>query len=172
MQFISIDQSVDSALEMFLGERQQFAVVRDEFGGTSGILTMEDVLETLLGEEIVDELDEVDDIVEPAPDVEGITVARCVLHRIMHFHALVGIFDGETSTQLLRRPTEHSGRCRPSPAAPGLQQIPSSVGVEQVVDERRLSCSGLAHHDDAAKVATKEGGDVARRRWGVGGAPA
>ena len=51
---------------MFLGERQQFAVVRDEFGGTSGILTMEDVLETLLGEEIVDELDEVDDMRELA----------------------------------------------------------------------------------------------------------
>ena len=66
VQFISMDQSVDSALEMFLGERQQFAVVRDEFSGTSGILTMEDVLETLLGEEIVDELDEVDDMRELA----------------------------------------------------------------------------------------------------------
>ena len=41
---------------MLLERRQQFAVVQDEFGGTSGILTMEDVLETLLGEEIVDEL--------------------------------------------------------------------------------------------------------------------
>lgn len=47
---------------MFLEKRQQFALVRDEFGGTSGIVTMEDVLETLLGEEIVDELDEVDDM--------------------------------------------------------------------------------------------------------------
>ena len=58
--------SVDHALDMFLTERQQVAVVVDEFGGTSGLVTMEDVLETLLGEEIVDELDEVDDMRELA----------------------------------------------------------------------------------------------------------
>ena len=60
--FLDTETSVDTALEMFLGQRQQFAVVRDEFGGTAGLVTMEDVLETLLGEEIVDELDEVDDM--------------------------------------------------------------------------------------------------------------
>ena len=60
------DSSVDSALDMFLTQRQQVAVVVDEFGGTAGLVTMEDVLETLLGEEIVDELDEVDDMRELA----------------------------------------------------------------------------------------------------------
>ena len=63
---ISTNSSVDSALDMFLTNKQQIAIVLDEFGGTSGILTMEDVLETLLGEEIVDELDEVDDMRELA----------------------------------------------------------------------------------------------------------
>ena len=66
VEFLTTKQSVDVALDMLLERRQQFAVVQDEFGGTSGILTMEDVLETLLGEEIVDELDEVDDMRELA----------------------------------------------------------------------------------------------------------
>ena len=58
--------TIEQALDVFLSNRQQFALVKDEFGGTSGILTMEDVMETLLGKEIVDELDEVEDMRELA----------------------------------------------------------------------------------------------------------
>ena len=65
---ISANSSVDSTLDLFLTNKQQIAIVADEFGGTSGIVTMEDVLETLLGEEIVDELDEVEDMRELARD--------------------------------------------------------------------------------------------------------
>jgi CBS domain containing-hemolysin-like protein len=65
--------NVDEVLELFLEERQQFALVQDEFGGTAGVVTMEDVLETLLGEEIVDELDEVDDMRELAREQAELT---------------------------------------------------------------------------------------------------
>lgn len=60
------ESTIEDALDIFLTNKQQFALVRDEFGGTSGILTMEDVMETLLGKEIVDELDEVEDMRELA----------------------------------------------------------------------------------------------------------
>ena len=62
------DGTTEQALDVFLSNRQQFALVKDEFGGTSGILTMEDVMETLLGKEIVDELDEVEDMRKLARD--------------------------------------------------------------------------------------------------------
>jgi CBS domain containing-hemolysin-like protein len=46
----------------FLREREHIALVVGEFGGMSGIVTMEDVIETLLGLEIVDEMDRVEDM--------------------------------------------------------------------------------------------------------------
>jgi CBS domain containing-hemolysin-like protein len=47
---------------LFLAEREQIALVVDEFGGMAGIVTMEDVIETLLGVEIVDESDHTADM--------------------------------------------------------------------------------------------------------------
>ena len=50
------------AFDRFLKERVHIMVVIDEYGGFSGILTLEDVLETLLGLEIVDEFDTAEDM--------------------------------------------------------------------------------------------------------------
>ncbi len=53
-----LDQIWDDMLE----KKEQIAVIIDEYGSFQGIITMEDVIETILGDEIVDERDEVEDM--------------------------------------------------------------------------------------------------------------
>lgn len=50
----------------FLENREHIAIVVDEFGGMAGVVTMEDVIETMLGKEIIDEMDHTDDMRELA----------------------------------------------------------------------------------------------------------
>ena len=63
--YVSDDMRVDDLLQLFLERRAHMAIVKDEFDGTSGLVTLEDVLEQLVGE-IVDETDEVVDTREEA----------------------------------------------------------------------------------------------------------
>lgn len=54
--------ALPALFEKLLDSREHIAVVVDEYGGLDGVVTMEDVLETLIGLEIVDEMDSVKDM--------------------------------------------------------------------------------------------------------------
>ena len=64
--FVLETLTLDRVLRMFLELRQHLFVVIDEFGGLEGVVTLEDVLEELIGQEIVDETDVVVDLRELA----------------------------------------------------------------------------------------------------------
>lgn len=55
--FVPESKAVDDLLQMFQKSRTHIAVVLDEYGGVSGLVTIEDVLEEIVGE-IVDEYDQ------------------------------------------------------------------------------------------------------------------
>lgn len=58
--FVPESKAVDALLEMFQQMRTHIAIVLDEYGGVSGLVTIEDVLEEIVGE-IVDEYDQVEE---------------------------------------------------------------------------------------------------------------
>ena len=55
-------ESVSDVLDQFVKRRQQIFMVTDDFGTTTGLISLEDAIETLLGVEIVDEHDNVVDM--------------------------------------------------------------------------------------------------------------
>ena len=53
---------IPQLFETLIAKREHIALVVDEYGSVSGLVTMEDVIETLLGLEIMDESDNVEDL--------------------------------------------------------------------------------------------------------------
>ncbi len=59
---VSVELPVLQLLDQFIKRREHMFLVEDEYGQTAGIVTLEDAVETLLGREIMDESDTVEDM--------------------------------------------------------------------------------------------------------------
>lgn len=66
IRFVPETLPAHELLKVFLDDRTHMVAVADEYGGFEGVVTLEDVLECLLGEEIVDEHDQFADMKEQA----------------------------------------------------------------------------------------------------------
>ena len=73
--FVHESKKISQLLREFQQKKVHLAIVIDEFGGTEGIITMEDILEEIVGE-IHDEYDEVKKAVEKASDGSAIVDAN------------------------------------------------------------------------------------------------
>lgn len=62
VQRVSASDSLDQLMRSFLNDGHHFSLVTDKYGTVTGLLTLEDILETVVGVEIMDESDEVADL--------------------------------------------------------------------------------------------------------------
>lgn len=76
--FVPESRMIDDLLEDFRGRHLHMAIVVDEFGGTQGIVTLEDVLEEIVGD-INDEYDEDETTYKRLPDDTYIFEGKTIL---------------------------------------------------------------------------------------------
>jgi len=84
--FIHEQKMIEDLLHEFQAKRIHFAVVVDEFGGTSGIVTLEDIMEEIIGD-IKDEFDDEDIVNRKIDDSTYIFEGRTMINdacKIMH----------------------------------------------------------------------------------------
>jgi CBS domain containing-hemolysin-like protein len=79
--FVPETKGVADLLREMQHDRFHMAIVIDEYGGTAGLVTLEDIIEELLGE-IVDEFDVEDAMIEPLPGGDYRVNARMALDEV------------------------------------------------------------------------------------------
>ncbi len=88
---------IHNLMNMFIKERGSIACVVDEFGGTSGIITLEDILEEIFGE-IEDEHDVGDELEEQISDYEYRFAGRLEIDYLNEKYELLNFPEGEYHT--------------------------------------------------------------------------
>ena len=68
---INENDSIDKVLELFIKNRDHMALVNNDSKVLTGLITLEDAIETILGQEIVDEHDSVVDMRDLAESKEN-----------------------------------------------------------------------------------------------------
>ena len=79
--FIPESKLIEDLLNDFREKRVHFAIVVDEFGGTSGIVTLEDIIEEVVGD-IKDEFDQEEDVVNKVDESTYIFEGQTMLHDV------------------------------------------------------------------------------------------
>ena len=93
VHFIPETQRVDELLTEFLAEQRQMAIVVDEYGGTAGIVTLEDILEEIVGE-IASEFSPEEPALQVINSHETILEARADIEYLTNYFGVTVEADG------------------------------------------------------------------------------
>ena len=93
--YVTPGSKISVLLRMLQKAKTHIAVVKDEYGGTAGIVTMEDIIEELVGE-IYDEHDEVVEAFRRLPDGTIVAEGSAELDKLQEQLDIPGEFDATT----------------------------------------------------------------------------
>ena len=88
--YVPENKKIDDLLNEFQTKKMHMAIIVDEYGGTSGIVTLEDIIEEIVGE-ITDESDENEVFFEKITEYEYLFEGKILLN---DFYKILGLEDG------------------------------------------------------------------------------
>ncbi|PAQ13041.1 hemolysin [Bacillaceae bacterium SAOS 7] len=88
--FVIESTPIEKVFKKMLKERKHLAIVLDEYGGTAGIITHEDIIEAMIGQEIADETDQNDELL-----IEKLTDTDLICNGLLSIRHLNEAFQTE-----------------------------------------------------------------------------
>ncbi|MBP3502261.1 MAG: HlyC/CorC family transporter [Clostridia bacterium] len=143
--FVSENKLINELFKELQKNKKQIAIVLDEYGGTAGIVSMEDIIEELVGN-IFDEYDEIENDYEKIDDntfeiAGSVTIAE--LKKILG----VEIPNGEYDT-LSGYLTEELGRIPEDGEKPIIETADVTYKIEEYEDKRILWVKACKNRDE------------------------
>ena len=158
--FIPESMSIMNALKQMRRQRLHIMVVVDEFGGTSGIVTLEDILETLVGE-IYDEDDE-EELVEDDTSIVRNADGSYIIDGMADLDDVCETLDVDVPAETLEQFSTLSGfLCHQAGEIPEEGDVILADGLRFDVleaDERRLLSLRATNLTNAAVGGVEGGG--------------
>ena len=133
--FVSQNKLINELFKELQKNKKQIAIIVDEYGGTAGLITMEDILEEIVGD-IYDEYDEIEQEYEKIDDRTYILSGSMPIYdvnKLLESHIPEGDYDtlsGYLQEEMGRIPTEEEN--------PVIETEELTFKIEEYEDKRLL----------------------------------
>ena len=144
------EERIDGLFKELKKNKQQIAIIVDEYGGTAGLVTMEDILEELVGD-IYDEYDKVEDEYEKIDDSTYILSGSMTIYDVNKL-LLADIPEGDYDT-LSGFLQEKLGRIPDDEELPIIETKKVTYKIEKYEDKRILKVKACKNNEENIAAA-------------------
>ena len=148
--FVSQNRLINEVFKELKKNKKQIAIIVDEYGGTAGLVTMEDILEELVGD-IYDEYDKVEDEYEKIDDNTYILSGSMTIYDVNKL-LLADIPEGDYDT-LSGFLQEKLGRIPDDEELPIIETKKVTYKIEKYEDKRILKVKACKNNEEYVEEA-------------------
>ena len=148
--FVSQNRLINEVFKELKKNKKQIAIIVDEYGGTAGLVTMEDILEELVGD-IYDEYDKVEDEYEKIDDSTYILSGSMTIYDVNKL-LLADIPEGDYDT-LSGFLQEKLGRIPDDEELPIIETKKVTYKIEKYEDKRILKVKACKNNEEIIAAA-------------------